>query len=48
VGAAGQMEGMALFIVAIDLSDPTIWPVFLIEAMLILITWLGARIVLRV
>ena len=48
VGAAGQMEGMALFIVPIDLSDPTIWPVFLLEAMLILITWLGARIVLRV
>lgn len=47
VGAAGQMSGMALYVLPVDMSDPTLWPVFLAEALLIFIAWLGARIVLR-
>jgi len=47
VGAAGQMSGMALFILPIDMSDPSLWPIFLAETLLIFIAWLGARIVLR-
>ena len=48
VGAAGQLQGMALYILPVDMSDPGLWPSFLAEALIILISWLGARIVLRV
>ncbi|EAQ03740.1 CAAX amino terminal protease family protein [Pseudooceanicola batsensis HTCC2597] len=47
VGAAGQMEGMALYVFPVDMSDPALRPSFVLEALLILIAWLAARIVLR-
>lgn len=47
VGAAEQMQGMALYIIPVDMSDPSLWSSFLLEGLLILISWLGARIVLR-
>lgn len=48
VGAAGPLQGMALYILPVDMSDPGLWPSFVAEALIILISWLGARIVLRV
>jgi hypothetical protein len=47
IGAPGQMSGLALYIIPLDLSDPSLWSVFVIEVVLIFIAWLGARIVLR-
>ncbi|WP_407494389.1 CPBP family intramembrane glutamic endopeptidase [Pseudooceanicola sp. MF1-13] len=47
IGTSGQMSGLALYIIPLDMSDPALWPVFLIEIGLIFIAWLGARIVLR-
>lgn len=47
VGASGQLRGMALYVFPFDMSDPALAPSFALEALLILIAWLGARIVLR-
>ena len=47
VGANGPLKGMALYLFPFDISDPALGPSFALEALLILIAWLGARIVLR-
>ncbi len=46
-GASGGMEGLALYVYPADLSDPALLPGFGLEALLMLISWLGARVVLR-
>ena len=47
VSAQGPMQGLALYIVPTDLSDPSLLPVFAAEMLLILISWLAARIMLK-
>lgn len=47
VAAKGPMQGLALYVLPVDLSDPSLGLTFLAEAILILISWLGARLVLR-
>ncbi|WP_375174389.1 lysostaphin resistance A-like protein [Pseudooceanicola sp.] len=47
VGAMGPMQGLALYVVPVDMSDPVLRPALVAEALLIIIMWLGARIVLR-
>lgn len=48
IGAKGPMQGLALYVLPVDMSDPSIVPALWAEALLILISWLGARLVLRV
>jgi membrane protease YdiL (CAAX protease family) len=47
VGARGPMEGLALYLVPVDMSAPGLAPLFAVEVMLILIVWLAARLVLK-
>lgn len=47
VGVSGPMEGLALYVFPTRMSDPALLPSFALEALLIVIAWLGARIVLR-
>lgn len=47
IGTLGDMQGLALYVVPTGLSDPNLMPFLVLDAMLILIAWLGARIVLR-
>ena len=47
VGAAGPMSGLALFVIPIDITDPALRPYYAVEAGLMILAWLGARIVLR-
>lgn len=48
VGAKGPMQGLALYLMPVDMADPSLAPMLALEALLILVSWLGARIVLRV
>lgn len=47
IGPSGPMQGLALYVVPVDMSDPTLLPTLGIEALLIVIGWLGIRIALR-
>ena len=47
VGAAGEMQGLLLYVMPIDMGDPIIRPILAFEAALILVVWLGARVALR-
>ncbi|PPB82411.1 hypothetical protein LV82_00341 [Albidovulum inexpectatum] len=49
VGAGGQMDGLALFILPIDLSDPAAaGPALVVDLGLMVVSWLLARLCLRV
>ncbi|MGI3169444.1 CPBP family intramembrane glutamic endopeptidase [Pseudooceanicola sp. C21-150M6] len=47
VGAAGPMAGLALYSVQVDAADPVMLPRYALEAGLIIVIWLAARLVLR-
>lgn len=47
VGAKGPMQGLSLYVLPVDMADPSLMPAFIAEALLILISWLAARIVLK-
>jgi membrane protease YdiL (CAAX protease family) len=47
VGAQGPMQGLALYVMPLDMADTVLRPVLLVEALLITIAWLGARLALR-
>lgn len=47
VGARGPMEGLALYLIPVEMSDPTLAPLLLVEVMFIFVAWLAARLVLK-
>ena len=47
IGAQGPMQGLALYIFPTTAADPILLPSIALEALLVLIAWLAARVVLR-
>lgn len=47
VGLPGGLSGLSLYLLPVESSDPALTILFPIEALLLLIVWLGARLVIR-
>lgn len=49
IGVRGDMDGLALWTMSLDMTDPhTVWPVMIVNLVTLLVSWLAARVALKV
>lgn len=49
VGVRGDMDGLALWTMPLDMSDPhKVWPLMIVNIVQLLVAWLAARVALKV
>lgn len=49
IGVRGDMDGLALWTMPLDMTDPhAVWPVMIVNVVTLVVSWLAARVALKV